>query len=66
MVDDRDVLGAEALDEVLRPAPEPRATGDLAVNLAPSDVTVLTNSSPPSIRSSSSRRCASSRATMRV
>ena len=34
VVDDRDVLGAEALDEVLRPPAEPGATADLAVHRA--------------------------------
>ena len=41
MVDDRDVLGAEALDEVLRPPTEPGAAADLAVHERSSAVTAL-------------------------
>ena len=64
VVDDRDVLGAEAAHELLRPPAEPRRACvlDEAVHLMAEEM----NSLPPSMRSSSSRRCASSSSSIRV
>ncbi len=60
VVDDRDVVGREAADEMLRPPVEPRC----ACVLDEAHLTVERNSRPPSIRSSSSRRSSSSSASI--
>jgi hypothetical protein len=41
VVDDRDVLGPQALDEVFRPPPEARRPGNLAVHARPRDARQL-------------------------
>ena len=67
VVDDRDVVRAEPAHELLRPLAEPRRAGvlDQAVHPIRSSSAEM-NSLPPSIRSSSSRRCASSSSSIRV
>ena len=65
VVDDRDVVRLEPPDELLRPPAEPGRAGvlDRACSRLSS---VERNSRPPSMRSSSSRRWASSRRSIRV
>src|SRR6185503_10737541 len=65
VVDDRHVLGPEPPDEVLGAPSQARRPGDLAVHRS-SAVSAATNSSPPSMRSSSPLRSALSSAAMRV
>ena len=57
MVDDREVAGAQPLDEILRPPPEPGRADDLG-HCSGSAAIAVRNSSPPSMRSSSVRRSA--------
>jgi hypothetical protein len=63
VVDDRDVVRRQPLDEVLRPPVELRVAGELDEAHRP---TLDRNSRPPSMRCSSSRRWASSSCAMRV
>ena len=65
VVDDRDVVGVQPADELLRPLAEPRRAGVLDRGSC-GHRRVEMNSLPPSIRSSSSRRCASSSSSIRV
>jgi hypothetical protein len=64
VVDDRNVVGREPLDEILRAAIELRMAGELDETHEP--FTLERNSRPPSMRWSSSRRSASLRRLMRV
>src|SRR6266550_612434 len=64
VVDDRNVVGRESLDEILRAAVQLRVPGELDETHQP--LTLERNSRPPSMRWSSSRRSASLSRLMRV
>jgi hypothetical protein len=67
VVDHRDVVGVQPPDELLRPLAEACRAGVLdQAHQAFKEFSVEMNSLPPSIRSSSSRRCASSSGSIRV